>query len=65
MTKPTKLERIQQLENNKYDSDYIINFFCTKKLGFSKKCLLTSGLKDCTKCWNSEWEGDGSFIPFE
>lgn len=53
-----RLQRQLELDNYQYDPDYIIKFFCAKSLGLTRECLLTSGLKDCIKCWNSEWEGD-------
>jgi hypothetical protein len=63
----TNLDRQLELDNLPFTEEtvnQIYKFFCAKQLGRTKKCLLLSA-KDyqpvsyyCTKCWNSEWEGD-------
>jgi anionic cell wall polymer biosynthesis LytR-Cps2A-Psr (LCP) family protein len=62
--KITKLQRLLDIDtlinsvnpyyNTNYSNeDYVIKFFCAKKLGFTKQCP-----GSCVQDWNSEWEGD-------
>lgn len=64
----TNLERLVELDDQLYghhgDLNFIVHFYCAKKIGITNHCLLLETDKYkcvkeiCIKCWNSEWEGD-------